>query len=448
MFKRILLSLFLLSSSVSALGSSVEEVFNKKEQETYDNLGKSIPLAKSLPDFLEDSNSIQKSYFELKDSFEFNRSTMKYYLENTENFQGYSSSKELFFHIPELTGIYNDLKRSGNAVTRFRLDKKYKETLKGFSDSFDMNYFKDKIYYSEIPLKGTFPYDFEKGSKTLLFSDYKPTFPAIYLTCFPDGNIIASFNGNKYQEEKVTIPSFVTNTPIILQVSEEIKEYIKYRASKYGENLCERTITFDRIEDGEIFEGFSNNKANTYLGFFTIDTSVTGKPYLVGKLSHMGFFVMDTDYYHMPFNIIGGNTFDSEINVEDIPDLVLDKLEGKGAFLKTFLESKFSYSFSDFFIRGITDKKQVNLIKNNTNLHVIYDYEILNDEIIFTLNKIVRDAPDYFPLKFRIVKEKDTEEGTVLSVYTLYNYAPFIYIKETLDLKAGVVVDWKRILEK
>lgn len=444
MFKKVLLSLFLLSS-FSILGNNVEYQFDKKQQEAYNSLGKSIPLAKSLPEYFQDSRSIQKSYFELKDSFEFNRSTMKYYLDNTENFQGYSSNKELFFHIPELTGIYNELKTSGNAVTRFRLDKKYRDTLIQFSESFDINYFKDKIYYSEIPLKGAFPYDFENNRKTLLFSDYQPSFPALYLTCFPDGNVIASFNGNKYKEEKVTIPSFVTNTPIILEVSEEIKEYINYRASKYGENLCERTITFDRIEDGEIFEGYSNNKANTYLGFFTIDTSITGKPYLVGKLSHIGFFVMDTDYYHMPFNIIGGNTFNNEINVEDIPDLVVDNIKDKGAFSKTFLESKSSYTFGNFFFRGITNTNQINLIKNKTNLHIVYDYEILDNEIVFTLNKIVRDAPEYFPLKFRIIKEKDTE-GTLLTVYTLYNYSPFMYIKETLNLKEGLVLDWKNII--
>lgn len=447
MFKKILLLLLLLSS-YTLLGSKVEYNFSKKELESYDKLGKSIPLAKSLPDYLENSISIQKSYFELKDSFEFNRSTMKYYLENTEEFQGYSSNKELFFHIPELTGIYNDIKRSGNIVTRYRLDEKYKKTLNKFADSFDMNYFNDKTYYAEIPLKGVFPYDFEKNKKTLLFSDYSPTFPAMYLTCFPDGNIIASYNGNQYKDEKITIPSFVTNTPIILEVSKEIKEYIKYRASKYGENLCEKVVTFDRIEDGEIFEGFTNNKANTYLGFFTIDTKITGKPYLVGKLSHIGFFIMDNDYYHMPFNIIGGHTFDENTSVENIPDIVLNKLDNKGAFSKTFLESKFSYTFSDFFIRGITDKKQINLVKNNTNLHIVYDYEILNNEIIFTLNKIIKDSPDNFPLKFRVVKEKDVTEGTVLSVYTLYSHSPFMYIKETLDLKGGFVLDWKNILNE
>lgn len=447
MFKKLLLLLILLSS-FSLLASKIEYNFSKKELEVYDKLGKSIPLAKSLPDYLEDSVSIQKSYFELKDSFEFNRSTMKYYLENIEKFQGYSSNKELFFHIPELTGIYNDIKKSSNVVTRYRLDKKYKETLNEFANSFDMNYFSDKIYYSEIPLKGSFPYDFKKNKKTLLFSDYTPTFPSMYLTCFPDGNIVAFYNANKFKDEKITIPSFVTNTPIILEVSEEIKKYINYRASKYGENLCEREIKFDRIEDGEIFEGFSNNKANTYLGFFTIDTKITGKPYLVGKLSHIGFFIMDNDYYHMPFDIIGGNTFDEKTSVEDIADLVINKLDNKGAFSKTFLESKFSYTFGDFFIRGITNKQQINLVKNNTNLHVVYDYEILNDEINFKLNKIVRDSPDSFPLKFKIVKEKDVSEGTVLSVFTLYNSSPFMYIKETLDLKGGFVLDWKNILEK
>ena len=421
----------------------VEYIFNMLQQELYEDLGKSIPLAKSLPSELKDSESIQKVYFELKDSFNFNRAVMSYYWDNVENFQGYSSKSELIFHIPELTGIYNRLKASSNAVTKFRLEKQYKEKFEEFKNGFDMNVFKDKMYYSEVPLKGTFPYDFEKNEKTIIFSDYNAGFPSIYLTCFPNGEIIASFTSRQFVGKDTSIPSFVTKTPIILEVSEEIKEYVSYRQSKYGENLCANTKNFKTIEKGEIFESYSNNRNNTYMGFFTIDTTKTDRPYLIGKLSHIGYFIMDNDYYHMPFEIIGGQTF-NETDLEGIPDRVFEQTIEKGNFSSSFLTSEFSYSFSDFFIKGKANN-QLRLAKDKTNLHIIYDYEKFENEIVFTLNKIVKDSPDYYPLKFRITKEKN-KEGVELTAFVLYSKSPFMYIKEELNLKNGFMLDWNSII--
>jgi hypothetical protein len=442
MFKKIsLFIVFLLINTNSQASTGYN--FSKEQEESYNKLGKSIPIVKVVPENLKNSQSIQKIYFELKGSFEFNKSVMPYYLNNIENFNGYSSKKELISYIPELSGLYNKLKSTNNAVTRFRIDKDYKDTFERFSNDFDINFFKDKLYYSEIPLKGAFPYDFKNNNKTVIFSDYKESFPAIYLTCFPDGNIIASFTANQFKAEKSTILSFVTTTPIILEVSQEIKDYIKHRPSQYGKNLCTNTREFRSIEDGEIFEGYSNNKSNTYMGFFTIDTTITNKPYLVGKLSHIGYFIMDSDYYHMPFDIVGGYTFNEE-NIESIPDKVLDNIKNKEKFSNTFLTSKFSYTFSDFFFKG-TEKNQVNLIKNSTDLYIIYDYEILENEVIFTLNKIIKDSPDNFPLKFRIIKDK---EGDDLTAYVLYRDSPFIYIEEDFNFKNGVFIDWDGIINK
>lgn len=444
MFKKISLFTMFFISSLNLHSNNLVN-FTEAQQDLYNDLGKSIPLLKSLPEEFSDSQSAQKVYFEIKDSFDFNRAVMPYYLNNTENFQGYSSKNELIFHIPELTGIYNQIKGTSNKVTKFRLDKIYKEKFTELSNDFDINFFNDKIYYSEIPLKGAFPYNFEKNKKTVLFSDYQTEFPAIYLTCFTNGDVVATFSATKFSEDKISIPSFVTNTTIFLEVSQEIKNYVKHRYSKYGENLCSNTRTFNSIEDGEIFEGFSNDKANTYMGFFTIDKNVTNKPYLVGKLSHIGFFIMDNDFYHMPFDMIGGQTF-NEKNAESIPDRVYEKTINKGNFSSTFLNSQFSYSFNDFFIKGI-DNNQLRLIKNNTNLHILYDYEVFENEIIFTLSKIIKESPDAFPLKFRVTKEKDLE-GAELSVFILYNKIPFMYIKESLDFKNGLFLDWNKLIEE
>lgn len=438
-FKIFLISIIICNVNII----EAKEELSKKEIELLNKLARSLPFVKNIDNELDKAVSIQKTYFEFNNSLKFNQAIMPYYLSKITNFQGFSSKREFIHIIPDLNYIYRDFLSSKNKVSRHRFKNKYKEAFIKVSENYSINSF-NEIFYSEIPLKGVFPYDFKKNKKDMIFDNLNPNFPAIYLSCLND-EVIGIFKGEQYSDGKLSVYSNVTNTPIILKLSEELKSHFKQAKPRYGENLCLYSKYFENILEGEIFEGYSNNQSNSFIGFFTIDKNIKDKPYLVGNLSHIGYFLLDnSDFFHYPFEIIGGYTF-SEKSILEVKDDFVNKLSKQKNLNTLFLNSKFSYNLGDFIIKGL-EKNQIGLTKNGTRLYVKYNYEIINNEIILELAEIVRESPHNFPLKIRIFKEDNTGITTLTS-YIQYRNEPHLYKKEIFELKNGFYLNWEKEVE-
>jgi hypothetical protein len=429
------------------------ETLNIEDEKAILNFSQSIPLIKNQPIELKDSKSIQKEYFELNDSTLFNQSIIPFYVENMneENFIGFNSTKEFIYNIPSLNHIYKKFERATNKVSRHKHKKEYKKEFYSLGEKFDIKIFNGKSYYSETPLAGALDYNLDDNSKTMIFRQVAFNNPSVYFECYPDGEAIALYTGAYYKAKELTVPSYVTKTPIILEIPEEIKKNLKYYKSftrdKLGvktelDNLCSYTKIFDTLEEGEKFEKFMLNRANTFVSFFKINESTEKNPYLTGKITHLGLFELDfSDYYHFPYEVDKGEVYNNNLN-EIIENKVNYKKKDKN-YSKQFLNSKYTYPISDYLFKGFENNK-VLLTKQNSRLLIEYNYEELEEEIVITFNKIIREHPTSYPLKIRILKdpEKSTYE---LDAYVIHSYSPFSYKKEELNLKNGSYVDWDEV---
>ena len=102
-----------------------------------------------------------------------------------------------------------------------------------------------------------------------------------------------------------------------------------------------------------------------------------------------------------------------------------------------------TYKISDYLFKGFENNK-VLITKQNTRLLVEYDYVELEEEIIITFNKIIKEDTTSFPLKIRILKDPNKSTYN-LDAYVIHSFSPFAYKREDLNLKNGSYVDWEEV---
>ena len=306
---------YILFIFIYIFSTTLQAQLTKEQEDLIKNFSKSDPYVKNTTGF-EESISLQQEFFEYNLSEYLNKSVLKYYKNNVENFLGYSSKAELVYFIPELNKIYNDYKNAENKISRYKFQKKYKETFFKLAEK-DYSQFTNKVFYSEVSVLGAYEYNLEKHEKHIIFSQTLST-PSVYLRCYENGDMIATFIGSQIANEKARAPSNVTKTPVVLKVSEEVKSMFYSKSEKINdeivENLCVLKKKFNHIDIGEDYESAVNEYGRKFIAFFTIEENKNNKPYLTGKLSHLGLFKLDqADFYHFPYDLFGGNTYSEKI---------------------------------------------------------------------------------------------------------------------------------------
>ena len=426
------------------------EILDEEQVKAQEFFLTTIPLIKNLSGDLQNSYSIQKEYFNMNDSILFNKSVIPFYTQKIEkeNFTGFTYSKELIYIIPELNNIFKEYLSNQNPVSLFKIKQSYKDKFYKIGEEFSQKIIKGKQYYSETPLIGVSNYDFKNNSKSMIFSNYNKLLPAVYFECYENGDMIGIFNGNQFNKTDVNTPSYSTKVPIILEVPEEIKKNFTYHSQivptrenpkNFVNNLCVYKRQFSDLDEGEKFVNLINNSSNSFITFFTMNENVNNSPFLSAKVTNLGFFELDPiDYYHSEVFNFQGSTYNDDSST--IIERQVDLIEKDPKYNNQFLSNNGTYSFGEYYIRAFKNNK-IFLKKEKTNLLIEYDYVEKENEIILTLNNIIKDSPTSFPLKIRIIQEPNSSLYD-LQVFELNSDTPSFYSKIPLNLRNNFSIKW------
>lgn len=422
----------------------------------YEKLVSTFGIVKSVPNELNDAKSIQELYLKTKENQNFNYHSINYFLKLNNNLKGFSPKGQLIYQIPELNIMYVEYNTTSNIVKRQIIEQQYKELLKQKAALVDYDKFKNKIYYSGVPLLGAYKFDFEKKEKKIIFETQRVNYPAVYINCYKNGEVVGLFYSNGYEQDSKYLPTNTNKTPIVLKFPKEISEKFEYTEKQFEKgtekNLCLYREKFEDLSNAELYESLINDNRNQFFVFFNIDESKKEYNYLTANVTHMGIFSYDpSDSLHMPFSLWEGKDYNKE-NVEEIIEKNLfDNNDIKKGFNNTFIKSNYTYVFENgsdlYFMQGIENGNRVRVILNKSSLQVEYKVSYNEDFLRLTLDKIIEDSPNNFPIEMIISKNNNKKQSSVLSIYAKLIDRPHYFKELEVDLKQAFLFDWKKNVE-
>ncbi len=424
----------------------------------YSKLISTFGIVKSTPIELNSAKSIQETYLKTTDSLQFNYHSINYFLKLNENFKGFSPNGQLIYLIPELNNLFVEYNTTGNIVKRQLIENQYKEILKEKAKLVDYNYFDNTTYYSGVPLLGAYNFDFDNNEKTIIFETQKINYPAVYINCYKNGEMVGLFFSNGYTFDSIYLPTKASKTPIILKFPKEIRDKFEYTEKVFSENVVEKNLCthkqkFEDLDKAYLYESLISDANNQFFVFFNIDKNYKENNYLVANVTHMGLFSYDnSDYLHMPYFLWEGKNYSKEKIEETIKNNLLNNNEIKKGFNNNFLKNNYTYVFDHendmYFIQGINNGDRARMILNKTSLIVEYKIDYHEDYLELTLDKILKESANNFPLKMIITKTDDKSLSSTLSVYTQFIDRPHHFKNLKLNLKEGFLFDWKKNVEE
>lgn len=458
MIKKIICTLVLLSLNVGAVEeNNIPDYEGSTYFESYKKLMNTFGIVKSVPNKLSDAKSIQELYLSKDGVNQFNYHTINYFLKLNENLKGFSPKGQLIYKVSELNKLYRDYVTNPNLVKRQIIENQYKEILKQKSQLLDYSLLQNKIYYSSVPILGTYKFDFNNLEKKIIFDTQRINYPAVYLNCFKNGEMIGVFYANGYTDNEDYLPTHANKTPIVLKFPKEISEKFEYSEKNFEENmeynLCSHKQKFEDLSNAEVYENLLSDNRNQFFVFFNIDTNYKDNNYLVGNVSHMGLFSYDSsDSMHMPYFIWEGKNYSTEKVETIIKNNIIKNNEIKKGFNSNFLKNNYTYVFynenDEYFMQGLNNGSRARLVLNKTNLFAEYNIVYFEDYLELTLDKLIKDSPNNFPIKMIISKNNSKNISSTLSLYAQLIDRPHYFKELNLDLKQGFLFDWKKNIEE
>lgn len=447
--------ILLMSVKINAQEIKFPDYEGESYIKSYQKLTSTFGIVKSVPESISDSKSIQEIYLN-ENSQQFNYHAINYFLKLNNDLKGFSPNGQLIYKIPELNNLFRDYVTNSNIVKRRLIENQYKEILKQKSKLLNYGEFENKIYYSGVPLLGAFQFDFDNLEKKIIFETQKVDYPAVYLNCYKNGEMIGLFYASGYYDSDRYLPTLANKTPIVLRFPKEISEKFEYAEKKYQneniKNLCLRKEKFEDLNKGDTYESLISDSHNQFFVFFNIDTKADSYNYLVGNVVSMGLFSYDnSDFMHMPYFLWEGKIYNEKPIQEIIKNNLINNNNIKKGFNNGLLKNEYTYVFNHnedkYFIKGIENGNKARLILNKTSFLAEYKVEYFEDYIELTLNKLLRDSANNFPLKIIISKNSENKQSAILGLYVQFVDRPHYFKELELNLKQGFLFDWKKNVE-
>lgn len=256
----------------------------------------------------------------------------------------------------------------------------------------DISYLLGRGFYSKISTKGSYQFNFDQMSKTIVVSGLqcKESEAPSGLLRAPDVRVPTK-NG-PYKTKIVGMQGY--SGKFLYKISDELKSALSYRVNKNG-LYCNLELTLNDEIQAEKVEEVVSNKPYDLFGFYRISIhSQSSIP--VAELSHIIVAEQTSHDRHKYTHTVGGNNFGSGtpvkyFNEEKQRQKIYKNIKSDAKLsrpVEALLSGKAMVEIrSDLIAKYDITSKQIHLLDTETGFYAIYSRKNTKKHLFFSLEK-------------------------------------------------------------
>lgn len=378
----------------------------------------------------------------------FNYVPYSFFINNTDKLIGFNNESTLF---PNTLGISEkliDYQNTKNPITRKKVKNELINYINSSYSQADYSKIYEKEYYSDLKIKKVRNYNSKYNRQNLIF-DHNQENPNIKLICKKNGQKYAYVNPTSSTYGKFTFDSYSLNTPIYLEIPDELKDYLSYYNNKEEHPICEYTKEFKDLNIAEKYINYINNGRNRFIIRFALNKNNNKTTYLSGHITYFGLTVYDGIDNNRVFTTINGKSHDSDKDVlysiaEENLKLKLKNLKKEEITATEFLNGNYAYKIGlNYYFKVSNDKTKALIFNIKNRFLADYDLTFNGKEIRLKLKRIIRENDYNFPREILIYKEHQEEYKYFSQM--LLNLKDE-YIEFDTDMQNNLVFDFESLM--
>jgi hypothetical protein len=415
----------------------------------YKQLMATIPFVKFKNDGSDKNQRRKKSinylYF-TKNGEIFNFVPYVYFAKNVDKLRGFNKEGLLFENTLHFNDLYDEFVMLRNPISKEKKKEQIYSEVKINIEKAEYSQIFNFDYYSAISIKDVKKYNTKKMEQGVMF-DFNERSPNAKILCEKDGYKYGYFSAKAQKVGKKEINSYVQNTPIYLELSDELKDSLSHKINDLGLPLCEYTKKFVDLDKAEFFINNINHGLNKFIMVFELFDSDGRRTYMGGKLKHLSYTVYDGKRFNFETDRQTGVNYEG---VVDIPVDIADKrllrdlsTKKRIAFSSEKIKERhYAYNIGDDLYFKMYEENKAYVFSTKNRFLGKYDVQFNGKDISLSLSRIVREYDYNFPRKILIYRMDDTYEYMADVLFNL----KMRYKSNNIDLQKHIVMDEKKML--
>jgi hypothetical protein len=381
----------------------------------------------------------------------FNYVPYLFFTHNTEKLIGFNDTETLFPNTLKISERFEEYQNLRNPITKRKRKKELIDYIQSSHTKANYTDIYQKEYYSDLRIKKVRNYNSTYNRQNIIF-DNNSLHSNIQLVCKKNGQKYAYVNPKISKYGKFTFDSYTLNTPIYLEIPDELKNNLTHFNNTKNKPFCEYNKEFKDIDKAEKYINYINNSRNRFIIRFALNKNHNQTTYLSGHVTYFGLTTYDGINNNRVFTSItsNSNNYDKEKDVlyelakenlaSTLKDIKQEQITATG-----FLDGHYAYKIGVNYYFKVNNKKDKALIFNISNRFLgEYDLAFTGKEIKLTFSKIIREHDYYFPREVLIYKENKEKYHYTSNI--LFNLKDEFIALET-DMQNNLVFDFEKLIK-